>query len=94
MSIEYDSRPDDLIHAACEEAVRACPRLALEPYYQIKQAVRILAIHMLGIEDALKKYRSEHRMNLVAKYLDDDCHCALCKTADEALLTFPSPSPR
>jgi hypothetical protein len=43
MKMEYDSRPDDLVHQAVEEAVNANPRLALEPYYQMKAAAIILA---------------------------------------------------
>jgi hypothetical protein len=34
---------DDLVHKAVELAVERNPRLALEPYYQMKQAARILA---------------------------------------------------
>lgn len=50
--MEYDSRPDKLVHEAVEEAVNASPRLALEPYYQMKEAARILA-------ERLIKYREE-----------------------------------
>jgi hypothetical protein len=49
--MEYDSRPDNLIHEAVEEAVKTNPNLALEPYYQMKAAARILALRLLAIEE-------------------------------------------
>ncbi len=47
--MEYDSRPDNLIHEAVEEAVNANPSLALEPYYQMKAAALILSKKLIEV---------------------------------------------
>ena len=52
--MEYDSRPDNIVHEAVEMAVNANPRLALEPYYQMKTAAILLARRIIALEEALK----------------------------------------
>jgi hypothetical protein len=49
--MEYDPKPDNLIHKAVEEAVNANPRLALMPYEQMKAAARILAKKVIAAEE-------------------------------------------
>ena len=52
--MEYDSRPDNLIREAVDEAIKANPQLVLEPYYQMKAAARILAMRLIEIGESQK----------------------------------------
>lgn len=62
--MEYDPRPGELIHEAVEEAVKASPRLILEPYYQMKEAARIIASRLITISEELKQSKREAAITL------------------------------
>ena len=70
--MEYDPKPDNLIHEAVEEAVNANPRLALMPYEQMKAAARILAKKIIAAETeehrARRPGRIETNMNIYGKW--------------------------
>jgi hypothetical protein len=48
--MEYDNRPNELVHEAVEEACKNNPRLVLEPYYQMKAAALILAERLVKLQ--------------------------------------------
>ena len=61
MPDNYDSRPDNLVHEAVEEACKRNPQLVLEPYYQMKAAALILAEKILQLTEELEQEQASHK---------------------------------